>query len=79
MLQVDGQMYRQRDGWTELNPWDPPAKLGSITDTGVILDQNYAWLSDAALDDLFFQNLVLSKEVNYGVSKDIAQIRDALL
>ena len=55
MLQVDGQMYRQRDGWTELIPWDPPAKLRSITDTGVILDQNYAWLSDAALMICFFK------------------------
>ena len=54
----------------------------SLSSTGVILGQNCVWLSDAALNGLFyffFKNLFYQRECKYARNIGVAQSRGALL
>ena len=45
----------------------------------VILGQNCVWLSEAALNDLFFQKLFYQKQFKHAMNIGVAQIWGALL
>ena len=55
------------------------SRFNCIWKEAIILGQNCIRLSDAALNDFFFENLFYQKLCNYAMSLGVDQIRGALL